>query len=321
MMLRIRRMEEKIAELYSEQEMRCPTHLYIGQEAIAVGVCANLRREDYVFGTYRGHGHYLAKGGDMKKLVAELYGKATGCAKGKGGSMHLVAPEVNFMGCSALVGGGMPMAAGAALAALMRHTNQIAVSFIGDGAVEEGVFHETLNFASLRKLPVVFVCENNFYAVHAHQSARQPGDNIYKRAAGYLVPGMRVDGNDVVEVYRAAREAVQRARTCEGPTLIECRTYRWLEHVGPYFDWDLGYRTREELEEWIVKCPLKRFENLLRESNMLSDAEQSALIAGIDREIAEAFRFAKNSPFPDPDELELDVYAPDTVSLSNEVQL
>jgi len=307
-MLRIRRMEEKIVELYPEQEMRCPTHLYIGQEAIAAGVCATLQKEDYVFGYYRGHGHYLAKGGDMKKLIAELYGKATGCAKGKGGSMHIVAPEVNFMGCSALVGGGMPLAAGAALAAVMQGTEQIAVAFIGDGVVEEGVFHETLNFASLRKLPVVFVCENNFYAVHAHQSVRQPGDNIHERAAGYLIPGVRIDGNDVVEVYRTAKEAVQRARAGEGPMLIECRTYRWLEHVGPYFDWDLGYRTKEEGEKWMAKCPLKRFDKLLRKNSLLSDAEQDIFIAEIDKEVEEAFQFAKASPFPDVSELGQDVY-------------
>ena len=308
-MLRIRRMEEKIVELYPEQEMRCPTHLYIGQEAIASGVCASLQKEDYVFGTYRGHGHYLAKGGNMKKLAAELYGKATGCAKGKGGSMHIVAPEVNFMGCSALVGGGMPMAAGAALAAAMQHTKQVSVSFIGDGVVEEGVFHETLNFASLRKLPVIFICENNFYAVHVHQSARQPGDNIYERAACYLMPGMRIDGNDVIEVYRTAKEAIHRARAGDGPTLIECRTYRWFEHVGPNFDWDLGYRTKEEGEEWMAKCPLKRFRKLLQENGLLSDIEHNKLTAQIDEEVEEAFQFAKNSPFPDVNELELDVYA------------
>ena len=308
-MLRIRRMEEKIVELYPEQEMRCPTHLYIGQEAIATGVCANLQKEDYVFGTYRGHGHYLAKGGNMKKLAAELYGKATGCAKGKGGSMHIVAPEVNFMGCSALVGGGMPMAAGAALAAAMQHTKQVSVSFIGDGVVEEGVFHETLNFASLRKLPVIFICENNFYAVHVHQSARQPGDNIYERAACYLMPGMRIDGNDVIEVYRTVKEAIQRARAGDGPTLIECRTYRWFEHVGPNFDWDLGYRTKEEGEEWMAKCPLKRFRKLLQENGLLSDIEHNKLTTQIDEEVEEAFQFAKNSPFPDVNELELDVYA------------
>jgi pyruvate dehydrogenase E1 component alpha subunit len=308
-MLRIRRMEEKIVKLYPEQEMRCPTHLYIGQEAIATGVCANLQKEDYVFGTYRGHGHYLAKGGNMKKLAAELYGKATGCAKGKGGSMHIVAPEVNFMGCSALVGGGMPMAAGAALAAAMQHTKQVSVSFIGDGVVEEGVFHETLNFASLRKLPVIFICENNLYAVHVHQSARQPGDNIYERAACYLMPGMRIDGNDVIEVYRTAKEAIQRARAGDGPTLIECRTYRWFEHVGPNFDWDLGYRTKEEGEEWMAKCPLKRFRKLLQENGLLSDTEHNKLTTQIDEEVEEAFQFAKNSPFPDVNELELDVYA------------
>ena len=307
-MLKIRNIEEKIAELYPEQEMRCPTHLYIGQEAIATGVCANLRREDYVLGTYRGHGIYLAKGGDMKAMLAELYGKKTGCAKGKGGSMHLVAPEVGFLGTSALVAGCIPLAVGAALGSVMQKDNRVAVVFFGDAATEEGVFHESLNFASLKNLPVIFVCENNFYAVYSHLSARQASDNIYKRAEAHNMPGVRVDGNDVIAVFETAQEAIKQARGGEGPTLIECRTYRWKEHVGPYFDYDLGYRSKEELDEWIEKCPLKRYKEFLLNHHVMSELEMNQIAKQIDDEIEEAVQFAKNSPFPDASELTADVY-------------
>ena len=307
-MLKIRKVEEKIAELYPEQEMRCPVHLYIGQEAIATGVCANLRRDDYVLGTYRGHGIYLAKGGDLKAMLAELYGKRTGCAKGKGGSMHLVAHEVNFLGTSALVAGCIPLAVGAALGSVMQRNNRVAVVFFGDAATEEGVFHESLNFASLKKLPVIFVCENNFYAVHSHLSARQASDNIYKRAEAHNMPGVRVDGNDVIAVFDATQEAIKRTRAGEGPTLIECRTYRWLEHVGPYFDYDLGYRSKEELDEWIERCPLKTYKEFLLNHHIMSELEMNRIAKQIDDEIEEAVQFAKSSPFPDASELTTDVY-------------
>lgn len=307
-MLRIRRVEEKIAELYPEQEMRCPVHLYIGQEAIATGVCANLQRDDYVLGTYRGHGIYLAKGGDLKAMLAELYGKRTGCAKGKGGSMHLVAPEVGFLGTSALVGGCIPLAVGTALGSVMQRNNNVAVVFFGDAATEEGVFHESLNFASLKKLPVIFVCENNFYAVHSHLFARQASDNIYKRAEAHNMPGVRVNGNDVIAVFEAAQEAIKRARTGEGPTLIECRTYRWREHVGPYFDYDLGYRSKEELDEWIERCPLRTYREFLLNNHIMSELEMNQIAKQIDDEIEEAVQFAKSSPFPDASELTADVY-------------
>ena len=307
-MLKIRKVEEKIAELYPEQEMRCPTHLYIGQEAIATGVCVNLRIDDYVLGTYRGHGIYLAKGGDLKAMLAELYGKRTGCAKGKGGSMHLVAPEVGFLGTSALVGGCIPLAVGTALGSVMQRNNNVAVVFFGDAATEEGVFHESLNFASLKKLPVIFVCENNFYAVHSHLFARQASDNIYKRAEAHNMPGVRVNGNDVIAVFEAAQEAIKRARTGEGPTLIECRTYRWREHVGPYFDYDLGYRSKEELDEWIERCPLKTYAEFLLNHHIMSQLEMNQIAKQIDDEIEEVVQFAKSSPFPDASELTADVY-------------
>ncbi|MBU1148401.1 MAG: thiamine pyrophosphate-dependent dehydrogenase E1 component subunit alpha [Candidatus Omnitrophica bacterium] len=307
-MLRIRMVEEKIVELYPEQEMRCPTHLYIGQEAVSSGVCQNLRKSDYVFSSYRSHGAYIAKGGSVKELFAELYGKKTGCSKGKGGSMHIVSKDVNFMGTSALVGGVMPIAAGTALASSIKKDKKISVVFFGDGACEEGVFHETLNFAALKKLPVIFICENNFYATQTHQSTRQSVDNIHKRAKIYNMPGVRVNGNNVLEVFKVSKGFIENARRGKGPALVECRTYRWLEHVGPYFDYELGYRSKAELDKWMQKCPLKTYENMLIRKKIISKRALRGVRARIEEEIQEAVCFAKNSPFPDDKEIHKGVY-------------
>lgn len=309
MMLRIRLVEQRIAELYPDKEMRCPCHLCIGQEAVAAGVCASLDKEDYLFGTYRAHGLYLAKGGDLKAMVAELYGKQTGCTRGKGGSMQLVAPDAGLLCTSALVGGTIPMAVGAALASRMSRSARVAVVVFGDGGTEEGVFHESMNFASLRKLPVVFVCENNFYAVYTHQSRRQCADNIYQRAAAYQMAGVRIDGNNALDVYQATSDAVARARRGEGPSLIECRTYRWLEHVGPSSDTHLGYRSEEELREWKARCPVKTYQEMLLSEGVVSEEEIRAMTAQISEEIEEAVAYAKNSPFPRVEELFHSVYA------------
>lgn len=297
MMLKIRRFEEKVVELYPEQEMRCPCHLSIGQEAVAAGVCANLRREDYVFGTHRGHASYIAKGGSLKALAAELYGKRTGCSKGKGGSMHLAAPEVGYLGCSSLVGGTIPIAVGAAFSSVYKRKKSVSVVFFGDGAIDEGVFYESLNFAALKKLPVIFVCENNFYATHSHQLDRQPKDNIYKRAEIYGMPGVRTDGNDVIKVFKAAKKAISQARSGKGPSLIEYITYRWREHVGPNYDFDFGYRTKQELNLWMKKCPLERLKKIA------SRVEHSRLERKINKEVESAFVFAKKSPYPSRAEL------------------
>lgn len=307
-MLEIRRFEEKIVSVYCDQDMKTPVHLYIGQEAIAAGVCANLRREDYVFSTHRSHGHYLAKGGDMKRLTAELYGRTTGCSRGKGGSMHVVDPEVGVCGSTAIVGGNIPLSVGAALASVLRKSKQVAVSFFGDGAVDEGAFHESLNFASLKSLPVVFVCENNFYATHSHQSKRQPHDHIYKLAKHYLMPGVRVDGNDVLKVFVTAREAVTRARKGNGPTLMECRTYRWKGHVGPECDIKLGYRMQKELDRWMKRCPIRRFEKNLVSQGLMKKQDIDWITRKIDREIDDAFVFGKESRHPDRSELVEDVW-------------
>ncbi len=308
-MLRIRRVEERIAELYAEQEMRCPCHLAIGQEAVAVGTCAPLVPGDTLFGTYRGHGLYLAKGGDLAALIAELYGKETGCTRGRGGSMQLIAPEAGLVCTSALVGGTIPMAVGAALSARYRGTRHVSVVVFGDGATEEGVFHESLNFASLKRLPVVFVCENNLYACYSHQRARQAADNIFERAEAHAMPDQRVDGNDVVAVHDAVGQAVARARAGEGPSLIECRTYRWLEHVGPNDDTHLGYRPREEVERWKAQCPVKRLAHHLEAEGLLTSAQYAQWSVEVTREIDAAVAFAQQSPFPSVDELAEHVYA------------
>lgn len=307
-MVRIRKVEEKIAELYPKQEMRCPIHLSIGQEAVAVGVCAALRRDDYIFSAHRSHAHYLAKGGDLRRMMAELFGKKTGCAKGKGGSMHLAQPDVGMMGATPIVAATIPIAAGMALASVMQQSDRISVAFFGDAAVEEGTFHETMNFASLRRLPLLFICENNLYSTATPLWKRQPADNIYERPRGYRIPGVRVDGNDLLATFDAATEAVARARLGDGPTFIECRTYRWLEHVGPNFDYDLGYRTREEVEGWMAKCPVRACEQLLLDRKLLSNRDVAQITEEINREVDDSVKFAKDSPFPNESDAFSDVY-------------
>lgn len=307
-MLRIRLFEEKVADLLDKGEIRCPTHLYIGQEAIAVGVCANLCKDDYVFSTHRSHGHYIAKGGDLKLLMAELYGKRTGCSKGKGGSMHIVAPEVGFMGSSSIVSSNIPLAVGAALASTIQENRKVTVVFFGDGATDEGVFHESLNFASLHKLSIIFVCENNFFSTHLPLYLRQPGDNIPDKARVHLMPGIRVDGNNPLEVYQTFHQLIEDACKGKGPALMECRTFRWRAHVGPWWDLDVGHRKKEEVEKWMKRCPIKAIEEFLLNSGILSDSEKSQIFKQIKEEVEEALAFAKESPFPDESELIEDVF-------------
>ena len=308
-MLRVRNVEEKLAELLSrEPEIICPVHLYTGQEAVAAGVCANLRRDDYVFSTHRSHGHYIAKGGDIKALMAELYGKVTGCSKGRGGSMHLAWPDGGLPGSSAIVAGTIPLAVGAALAFSMQRTDAVSVAFFGDGAVNEGVWYESLNFASLKTLPVIFVCENNLYSTHMPVSACLADTNIYKKAGMFNMPGIRVDGNNVIKVFERAKEAIENARRGGGPTLIECMTYRWRGHVGPSYDLDKGLRAKEELDYWMDRCPIKALEELLLNHSILSESEKSRIYENIEKEIDEAVVFAKESPYPDRDELLSNVF-------------
>jgi acetoin:2,6-dichlorophenolindophenol oxidoreductase subunit alpha len=267
-MMLIRRAEERIAEMVESGEVNCPCHLYIGQEAIAAGVCAALTPKDTVWGGHRSHGHYLAKGGSLAGLFGEVLLETTGCAEGRGGSMHLTAPEVGIWGTVPIVAGTVPLAAGAAFAYKVRGEDTVAVAFFGDGALEEGHVHESMNLAALYRLPLVFICENNMYASHLHWSERRVADNSYRAGEFHSVPGERVDGNDVEAVYQAARAAVDRARRREGPTLIECRTFRWRGHVGASFDLDVGVERRGELAEWLPRDPLRRAANKLIESGV-----------------------------------------------------
>lgn len=300
MMLRIRMVEEKIAELYPEQEIRCPTHLCIGQEAVAVGVCASLSRNDYVLSGHRSHGHYLAKGGDLKAMMAELYGKVTGCSRGKGGSMHLVDLSVGFLGATPIVGSTIPIAVGAAFGSVMRGEQRVSVVFFGDAAVEGGVFHESINFAVLKKLPVIFVCENNLYSVYSPLSVRQPeGREIFCLAKGYGVDSFQGDGNDVIKVYTLAQKAIRKARRGDGPTFLEFKTYRWREHCGPYYDNDLGYRTESEFQKWKQRCPIERLRERLLRDSILCNQDIEHMKHKLEAEIEEAVVFAKESPFPE----------------------
>ena len=309
-MLRIRRFEEKVAELLlGESEIKCPVHLYTGQEAVAAGVCASLRKEDYVFSTHRSHGHYIAKGGDLNALMAELFGKVGGCSGGRGGSMHLAAPEIGFPGSSAIVAGTLPLAVGTALAARIRKKDTVSVLFFGEGAVNEGVWYESLNFAALKKLPVVFVCENNLYVTHMPVDACLADTDIYRKAQAFGMPGVRLDGNNVVEVYQAAKKAIQDARQGKGPALLECLTYRWRGHVGPHYDLDKGLRTEQELQRWLQRCPLKQLEKTLLDNQFITTAEKERLYQDIDGQVAAALDFARQSPYPEESTLLKDVFS------------
>lgn len=308
-MLRIRQIEEAIAERYAEQEMRCPVHLSIGQEAVAAGVCAALETRNYVLSTHRGHAHYLAKGGNFKAMLSEIYGKATGCCSGKGGSMHLVDLSVGMLGCTPIVGGSLPVAVGAAFGSWMLEQGQVTVAFFGDGATEEGVFAESLNFAALKCLPILFVCENNLYSVYSPLSVRQaPGRDRLALARAHGIPAVRGDGNDVEAVYDLTRAAVQRARNGRGPEYLEFDTYRWREHCGPNYDNHIGYRTEEEFLQWRSRCPVESYRSRLLSQGIISETEIAEMIKSCLEEIREAFAFARASPFPHEEQMLRDVY-------------
>jgi TPP-dependent pyruvate/acetoin dehydrogenase alpha subunit len=299
---RIRRVEEEIARVYPTDCIKSPVHLSIGQEAVAVAACRPLRPEDVVFLSYRSHAAYLAKGGDLRAMVAELYGKATGCAGGKGGSMHLVDVARGVMGASAVVGTTIPQAVGYAYALKLRREERIVVSFFGDGATDEGVFDESINFAALKRLPILFVCENNGYAIHTHQTKRHSVANIAERARVRGVSS-EVVGDDLATLLQKAAEAVDAVRRGEGPRFLECLTYRWKEHVGPGDDFHLGYRTKEEAEPWYARDAVR----LAGEA--LSEDERQAVIDSVEREIADAFAFAEQSPVPGAEQLATHVFA------------
>jgi TPP-dependent pyruvate/acetoin dehydrogenase alpha subunit len=301
-LLRIRRVEEEIARVYPSDVIKSPVHLSIGQEAVSVGLCEALRPEDAAFGTYRSHALYLAKGGNLRAMIAELYGKQTGCAKGKGGSMHLVDVAAGVFGASAVVGTTIPHAVGYAYALRLRREPRIVAAVFGDGALDEGVFYESLNFAALKQLPVLFLCENNGYAIHTHQRLRQRRPDACVRAEALGIPAERVEDGDVLRIAERARSAAEALRAGAGPRFLECLTYRWKEHVGPAEDWGLGYRDRAEAEPWI------RSDQVPRLAGLCAPEAAERIRREVEAEVADAFRFAEASPFPGPEELHTDVY-------------
>ena len=302
-MVKIRKFEETAANLFAEGLIPGLVHLYIGEEAVAVGVCANLRKEDYIVSTHRGHGHCIAKGGDIKKMMAELLGKRTGYSKGHGGSMHMVVPEIGVMGSSGIVGAGIPIAAGLGLAIELKQTNQVAICFFGDGASNTGTFHEGINLAAVWKLPVIFVCENNLYAISVPIHRSTSVKNVADRAVAYGIPGVVVDGMDVTAVYKAVQRAVSRAREGKGPTLVECKTYRFRGHYEGDPKKGGTYRSGDEMLEWEKKCPISNFKAKLIEKGILAEKEAEEIEQKCTKEIEEAVEFAKKSPYPLPDEV------------------
>jgi pyruvate dehydrogenase E1 component alpha subunit len=299
----VRRTEEEVARIYPSDQIKSPVHLSIGQEAVAVGVCDALAPDDVVSGTYRGHATYLAKGGDLDAMMAELYGKATGCAGGKGGSMHLIDMTHNVLGSSAVVGSTIPLAAGYALALKREGRGRVVAAFFGDGAVEEGVFAETVNFAALRGLPMLFVCENNGLAIHTPVSRRQAGTALCERVASYGIATARVEDGDVLAIRQATVRALAHIRDTGSPAFLECLTYRWKEHVGPGEDYDAGYRSRDELLAWQARDPVRLV------GERLTSDQRSRIETEIEQRIARAIAFAEASPPPAPDQLLHDVHA------------
>jgi TPP-dependent pyruvate/acetoin dehydrogenase alpha subunit len=307
-MIRIRHFEEEAGRLMETGAIPGSLHLYVGQEAVAAGVCAQLTDDDQITSTHRGHGHLVAKGGDLRLMFAELFGKATGYCKGKGGSMHICDFDRGMIGANAIVAGGIPIAVGAAFSNQYRGSRQVAAAFFGDGATNAGPFHESANIAALYQLPLVFVCENNLYGEFSPQHRQSNVADLADRAAAYGMPGVVVDGMDVAAIHEAAGEAIERARDGGGPTLLECKTYRFYDHVGVR-GIAVPYRIDGELETWLARDPIPAFEARLAEEGVLSSSEAAERHAAVLAEIADAIQFARESPDPDPSALTEDVYA------------
>ena len=307
-MVRIRVFETEAGRMAEAGKIPGALHLYVGQEAVAAGVMAHLSDDDWITSTHRGHGHLIAKGGEFDRMFAELYGRATGYCRGKGGSMHISNMELGMLGANGIVGAGPPIAVGAAFSAKFRDTDRVAVSFFGDGASNEGSFHEAANMAALYQLPAIFVCENNGYGEYTPQAGHQAIVDVADRAAGYGMPGVVVDGMDAIAVFEAAAAAIERARQGEGPTLLEAKTYRFFDHVGVR-GMGLSYRTDAELEEWQKRDPIHLFEARLNELGVLSKEQAKALHEQILADVKAGIEFAESSPTPDPDTLLDDVYA------------
>lgn len=303
-MIRIRTFELRAKEVFKSGVMPGFLHMYLGEEAVAVGVCAALTKDDYILSTHRGHGHCIAKGAETKYMMAELLGKATGYNKGKGGSMHIAVPALGILGANGIVGGGMPLAIGAAWSAQYQGTDRVAVSFFGDGASNNGTFHESINLAAAYKLPAIFVCENNKYGAQTPFAMISKTVNVADRAAGYNIPGVVVDGNDVAAVYEAAKTAVERARAGEGPTLIECKTYRWDPHCVGKAD----PRPEDEVETWVAAEPISRYADVLIQEGVVTKEEVDQMWAEATKELDEAIEFGMNSPDPAAETALEDVY-------------
>ncbi len=305
-MVQIRKFEEKLYHLFLTRPMPGSMHQYNGEEAVAVGVCAHLRVDDYITSTHRGHGHCIAKNADIKAIMAEMFAKKTGCCKGMGGSMHIADFSVGMLGAVAIVGAGIPIAVGAGWTCKHRKNGQVAVSFFGDGAANEGAFHEAINLASVWKLPVIFVCENNVYGFSTHYRRVTPIDNIADRAGAYGIPGVVVDGMDVISVFNESGKAIDRARRGEGPTLMECKTYRFKGHSR--FE-KSTYRTKEELEEWIKRDPIKIFKESMMKDYEVNEEDFKKIDSEVDAEIDDAVSFAEKSPDPGPDDYKEYIFA------------
>lgn len=317
----LRQVEEGIAERYGEQEMRCPVHLSVGQEAAAVGVCEPLRKSgkvDKVYSTHRSHDHYLAMGGDLRRMLSEIYGKADGSNGGRGGSMHIMDPSVGMMASIPIVASCIPLAVGAALAEKLDGGDGVAVAFLGDASIEEGVFHESANFAQLHKLPVLFVCENNLYSVYSHLDIRQPSQAVERVALAHEMPHVRLDGNDVELVLAHMRAAVERARSGGGPTFLVLDTYRWREHCGPNFDNHIGYRTEEEYQVWRAQDPVEAYKRRLIERGVMTEEEDARIWTEVNAQVDAAFDHAKAAPLPEPADAKAHVYAPGTITGAGE---
>ncbi len=299
----IRRTEEEVARIYPSDKIKSPIHLSIGQEFVSVGVVGALNDDDVVSATYRGHAAYIAKGGDLRKFMAEMYGKAGGCAGGKAGSMHLVDMQHNVLGTSAVVATTIPVAVGYALALKREGKGRLVASFFGDGATEEGAFFESLNFASLHKLPVLFVCENNGYAIHSRIEERWANEALCKRVESFGLPAHHVTDGDVFAIRSLTGKAAEKIRAGGGPAFIECATYRWREHVGPNEDFDAGYRDRSDMEPWLENDQM----NVV--GAMLDSERRKSIDAEIEERIGEAVQFAENSPWPEPEQLHDNVFA------------
>lgn len=308
-LLRIRLVEEEIAKKYGEQKMRCPVHLSVGQEATPVGICESLSFDDVMFSTHRAHAHYLAKSGNLEALIGELYGRVTGCSRGQGGSMHLIDLKCGFMGATSIVGGTVPVGVGAAFGFKMKKANRISVVAIGDTVVEEGVFHESANFAALKKLPVIFMCENNGYSCYSPLKNRQPNRPLKDVAFAHGIPSYQIDGNNVFDVFNQTSSLISDVRNGSGPIFLEFATFRFLEHCGPNNDDALEYRTSEEVDFWKTKDPILQAQQTLKQMNYWSDELDHQYRKSISHEIKVAFEHAVQAPYPSKEELGAYTYA------------